>query len=165
VTDTPKSDAGQSEEAGEIRAVFNRRVAASDNALSALTVEAIEAIVPADVENLLKNKVLARRVEELEAAAKVVICSYCGHETPRCEDRAELVNAMTEHVVNCPNHPLANAMLIINELTSCLTAYVEIEESAAPASSSPLRERSREVLNWRQSPAAPAVSATNTQQL
>ena len=42
----------------------------------------------------------------------------------------------------------ANACLIAAspDLFSCLVAYVEIEEQAAPASSSPLRERARAAI-------------------
>jgi hypothetical protein len=60
VTDTPKSDAGQSEEA----ALARRRNYASVHALRELTVEAIEQIQPMD---FAQWKLLAARVKELEA--------------------------------------------------------------------------------------------------
>jgi len=63
-------------------------------------------------------------------------------------DRVTYTRICTVHGDN----PLPIARRIVrgvnyhNELLSCLLAYVEIEESAAPASSSPLRERSRAVI-------------------
>ncbi len=43
---------------------------------------------------------------------------------------------------------LANARLISKapELLACLLAYVELEESSAPTSSSPMRERARAII-------------------
>jgi hypothetical protein len=97
VTDTPKSDAGQREEAGKagsptplhVEGFFEsdadcelvgvadaRRTIASVKALSELTVEAIEQIQPMD---FAQWRLLAARVRELEAALVIAAVQIGWH--------------------------------------------------------------------------------------
>ena len=69
---------------------------------------------------------------------KPTICSDC-HHAPSIRCRPDAYGADC----HCKCHDVADAG---PELLSCLRACVEIEEQAAPASSSPLRERSREAM-------------------
>lgn len=63
-----------------------------------------------------------------------------GH-SPECELAAVLAKAEGTKMTNVSRLSAASP-----DLLSCLVAYVEIEEQAAPASSSPLRERARAAI-------------------
>jgi hypothetical protein len=54
---------------------------------------------------LAETQLLKRRIETLQSEERVLTCVYCGHEYPP-GTASSGVPALTEHVKNCPEHPM-----------------------------------------------------------